>query len=1437
MLRSISSRVLGLGGMLALVLCPAERALAQLDQNCTVSVLNRSVLVKPDGSWVLPNIPANFGLVRARATCLVNGKTVSGESDLFSVPANGVVNLPPIIRFSTTAPTPIPINLSVAAPASGITQAGATLQLSVTARYADGTTKDVTAGSNGTKYTISNPAIALVSADGLVQSLTSGAVLVQATLEGTSGLFAMQLTLTTVDTDGDGIPDAWEVAHGLNPNSPTDAFEDPDRDDLSNLDEFRNGTDPRKADSDGDGLPDGLEVAESTSPLDSSSYDLSQALASISAAPANFTLSVSSLLLEATQQLVVTGTLKDLKGTQIDLTTGRGTTYSSSNLSICSFGSTPGLVFGGSPGSCVITVRQGPLSATVPGTVKAFTPGEVGTLSVPGSVAVDVGGAFAYVAAGTNGLVVVDVTDRTKPQTRSTLAGLGNAQGVRVYGQYVFIADSIGFLRVVDVSNPGAPQMVAAIPVPGQPVHVAARDNLAVVAAQMGGLTLFDVTNPAIPTLLVTRTVPGAALGVDVDRQRGLAAVAMGTAGLQLVDISNPVAPTLLGRLGGGDVRRVLLRYPAALLSDVQRSVTAVNITNPNQPVITASTPANLGGAPVDLAAFASLAITADISFGRAIPVLNVSNPLLPQSVAFWTPGSAGFGSSIAMDVSFGYVIFPGTLRIYQYQNISDTAGVPPAVAIVAPVGGSTVVENEVVTAKALATDDVFVAGVNFVSNGVLASSQTSPPYQATFTAPAGVSGFDITATAVDLGGNSSSASVRVNVIPDPLTTVAGRVVDDQGAPLAGSAVSCLTRAGVSLADGSFLIFGVPTTQPTFTCSASIVSAQGTSLVGKSSPLSPLRGGATAAGDILLGPAPIVSSILPRAFDARLPPASLQIAGANLSGSSFAAAPAATAVGLSFGTPQVNASGTLATVPITVLATAHGAFVLVGTNAFGSGPTAPTAGNSFSVVNAQDDGDRDGDSYPDGIELLYGSDSLDSLSVPNLTSRGDLVSGAFSVNNTTLPTTVEHSAVQWVSVINTTLPSSVEHSAVQWVSVLNTTLPSSVDHSAVQWFSVLNNAMPPSLSVTVSSTAFSVQNSPPPPPLATPPSTNGAPLVPAPAAPPALSVVSGSALASGRVVAGQTLTVSAIGVDPTATTSVSYVVNDATLATTSSPAEALLLTVPAGVSELRLVVRATQRDGTIVSPPQVTLAVDSDGGRAVSGRVVDSNGVPMAGATVEVMSQGLNAEFYKSATPLSGLPSLVGATPVKTTRVTAINTRNPSGVFGFDPFGVGLAPDYAARFTGWLAVSATGSHTFVLGAHEGAKLVVGGVTVVDLSTPAATGFQERSGTIDLQPGIVPVEVTFYESTGSPELQLSVVPPGGLRQVVPPSSLAAGGGAFTVVTDSVGRFTIRDVPTVLDEVSVRVSATGVVVPVIATVPGGVPATSTLVDVGDVVVGAP
>lgn len=71
---------------------------------------------------------------------------------------------------------------------------------------------------------------------------------------------------TAWDTDGDGMPDGWEMVNGLNPINPSDATADLDGDGLTNLQEYQYGTDPHNADSDGDGIPDGTEVLNGTNP-------------------------------------------------------------------------------------------------------------------------------------------------------------------------------------------------------------------------------------------------------------------------------------------------------------------------------------------------------------------------------------------------------------------------------------------------------------------------------------------------------------------------------------------------------------------------------------------------------------------------------------------------------------------------------------------------------------------------------------------------------------------------------------------------------------------------------------------------------------------------------------------------------------------------------------------------------------------------------------------------------------------------------------------------------------------------------------------------------------------------------------------------------------------------------------------------------------------
>lgn len=840
-------------GLLILLLClGGTKASGQTAPPglCTVNLLNQSAFVRPDGSWTVPNVPSNMGRVRARVTCIQDGGTVSGSSDFFTV-ANNRMSAIPKVALGAGARTPV--RTAVVAPTIQLTAAGATSQLTVTATYDDGSAADVTAATTGTTYATTNPRIATVGPDGLVTARASGRVIVSSLHEAILAAVAISV-VTSGDADGDGIPDDLEIASGLDPANPVDALEDADGDGLTNRQELidygtairnpdtdgdglRDGdevdryhTNPLLFDTDGDGISDGLEIQSGSDPLDPNSFNLGPILQSLTVQPATLDIVFNTAVGEASRRLDVKARLID--GTLLDVRRRRyGTSYSSSDLAVASFGAEDGVVFAGQDGTATVTVSLGSRSATTQVHVTSFSPQPLSFLPMPGFAnGVDVAGPYAYVAAGSAGLVVVNASDPQAPFIAASLPIPGNANDLKVSGGYAYVAAGSAGLVIVDVRNPTAPIVAGRIDTPGTATDVALRGGRAYVADGLSGLFIADVTNPTAPLRLGAVDTPGNARGIDTDGR--IAVVADDYAGLQVVDVSNPAAPVLLGSThtrpadGFSHAASVALRGTLAYVADGAGfnlgGMRTVDLSDPTTPVVVGSTSDAFALTSVVLDG--NLALASDVFFVNAVPIFDVggTTPAFSAEVDFSRAPSFrdDNGNDVAVS-SNGLVFMVGSrwditdngewgdtaLHIGRYKVAEDTAGIPPEMSLTAPAAGASARERDPLVVRASATDDIQVASVQFFADGVAVAEDAKAPYEASLRVPVGVASFTLTAMATDLGGNhTTSKPVVVTVIPDDKPKVSflapvagGKVVEGGSAEMAVTATDDVRVESVEL--------------------------------------------------------------------------------------------------------------------------------------------------------------------------------------------------------------------------------------------------------------------------------------------------------------------------------------------------------------------------------------------------------------------------------------------------------------------------------------------------------------------------------------------------------------------------------------------------------------------------------------------------------------
>lgn len=199
-------------------------------------------------------------------------------------------------------------------------------------------------------------------------------------------------------------------------------------------------------------------------------------------------------------------------------------------------------------------------------------------------------GDYVYLACGTTGVKIVDITSPTSPLTYPALSTLVSA--VAVYkgaGSYVYVADSAG------------------------------------------GVMFLNAVNPITPSVLLTYNTSGTAVDVTVD---GSIMYVADTTGLRVVSLQDMANPVLLGEVTNLQCLRVVARGGMAYVTGGTSGTRTVDARTPASPVITASLlPTNLATATYDLALVGDPNYLLTVTGAGGLTVLNISSPSAQQPV------------------------------------------------------------------------------------------------------------------------------------------------------------------------------------------------------------------------------------------------------------------------------------------------------------------------------------------------------------------------------------------------------------------------------------------------------------------------------------------------------------------------------------------------------------------------------------------------------------------------------------------------------------------------------------------------------------------------------------------------------------------------------------------------------------------------------------
>ncbi|MBI2874344.1 MAG: right-handed parallel beta-helix repeat-containing protein [Firmicutes bacterium] len=204
--------------------------------------------------------------------------------------------------------------------------------------------------------------------------------------------------------------------------------------------------------------------------------------------------------------------------------------------------------------------------------------GRAAGMSTAMGVSVSKDGDTAYVTHSGLGLVVIDISDPSKPEvvTAYKPPELQKSLSLVTEGDFAYLGDH-SRIGIVDISRPENPRLLTIFPITGNAEEMVLADGLLHIAGGPAGVEVVDVSDPRKPALAGSRFLPGRTTGVSVEGGRIFAAAADG--GLYILE-----------RPGRLPVKGAEVKTPAAVFQDPTHNELGDHRNNP-EPGLPPSSP------------------------------------------------------------------------------------------------------------------------------------------------------------------------------------------------------------------------------------------------------------------------------------------------------------------------------------------------------------------------------------------------------------------------------------------------------------------------------------------------------------------------------------------------------------------------------------------------------------------------------------------------------------------------------------------------------------------------------------------------------------------------------------------------------------------------------------------------------------------------------